>query len=137
MENPKQRTSDETSVLATIEAFSNAIKSNSPGVLRSLVVPSCTTTRTGQFLGTESPVHMTLEELVGYISAAAAAAPIEGTFNPDEAIVKSDGSVAMVWAPWKSYKSGELSHVGTMVFVLAKKDGKWIIVSSADSLEAV
>lgn len=51
--------------------------------------------------------------------------------------MKTDGKVAVVWAPWESYANGQLSHTGSLVFVLAKEDEKWIIVSNADSLVAV
>ncbi len=117
------RTPEELSILETIQSFSNAIKNNSPDVLRSLVLASGSCTRTG--INPTSHVNFSQSDLVGYIAAAAKDGDIEGRFDPDEAIVKVDGDLAMLWTTWKSFKAGEMTHKGSIAFVLAKsKDEK-------------
>jgi hypothetical protein len=51
-------------------------------------------------------------QLVEYISAAAATGGIEGRFNPDEAMVKMDGELGMLWTPWESFKDEKMTHKG-------------------------
>jgi hypothetical protein len=128
------RTSEELGVLATIEAFSNAIKNNSAETLHSLVLPSGSCTRTG--INPTSHVNISQADLVGYISAAAAEGDLEATFDPDEATVKVNGDLGMVWTTWKSFKAGRMTHEGNIVFVPAKSkdEGKWVIVSNADNM---
>lgn len=129
-------TSEELAVLATIQAFSDAIKNNSAEILQSLVLPSGSCTRTG--INPSGHVNISLPQLVEYISAAAAEGDLEGRFDPDEAIVKVDGDLGMVWTTWKSFKAGKQTHEGKIVFVLAKnKEGKWTIVSTADNMIAL
>ncbi|KUJ06741.1 uncharacterized protein LY89DRAFT_790381 [Mollisia scopiformis] len=125
----KSKTSEEVSVLAAIQSFSDAIKENSAESLRSLTLSSGSCTRTG--INPSSHVNISQAELVGYISDAAKYGDIEGRFDPDEALVKVDGDLAMVWTAWTSFKAGEMTHKGRIVFVLAKSkdDGKWLIVS--------
>lgn len=135
------RNPEELEILATIQRFSNAINNNEPDVLRSLVHASGSCTRTG--INPSSHVHISQSDLVGYISEAAKDGDIEGTFVPDEATVKVDGDLAMVWTTWRSFKAGNMTHKGSIVFVLAKakeggeNGGKWVIVSNADNLVAV
>ncbi|CZR69556.1 uncharacterized protein PAC_19456 [Phialocephala subalpina] len=131
------RTPEELEVLTTIQAFSNAIKDNTPEILQSLVLPSGSCTRTG--INPISHVHISVADLVGYISEAAKDGDIEGRFDPEESTVRVDGDLAMVWTAWTSYKKGEVTHKGSIVFVLAKgkEDGEWLIVSNADNMVAV
>lgn len=131
------RTSEELSVLATIQAFSDTIKNNSAETMRSLVLPSGSCTRTG--INPSGHVNISQSELVGYISAAATDGDVEGTFDPDEATVKVDGDLGMVWATWRSFKAGKMTHEGKIVFVLAKSkgEGRWVIISNADNMVAL
>ena len=43
--------------------------------------------------------------------------------------VMSDGSVAMVWAPYDFYVDGVRNHCGVNVFSLLNRDGTWLIAS--------
>jgi hypothetical protein len=94
-------------------------------------------TRTG--FAPSHHVHISLSQLVEYISEAAAEGGVEGRFNPDDATVKGDGELGILWTPWQSFKNGNLTHTGCMIFTLVKSKeyGRWIIVSSADSLVTV
>jgi len=44
-------------------------------------------------------------------------------------LVEIDGQVAMVWAPYDFYLSGEFSHCGTDVFTMLKGPGGWQVAS--------
>jgi hypothetical protein len=41
--------------------------------------------------------------------------------------VKIDGSLAMVWAPYKFYFEGNFSHCGVDCFLLVRMNGQWKI----------
>ena len=76
---------------------------------------------------------------MSYISAAADKGDIEGRFDPDEATIRVDGDLAILWTSWRSFDAGKQTHVGSIIFVLAKgkEDEKWTIVSCADNMVAV
>jgi ketosteroid isomerase-like protein len=42
-------------------------------------------------------------------------------------VVKADGELAIVWAPYKFYWKGKFSHCGTDSFQLIRIDGAWKI----------
>lgn len=42
-------------------------------------------------------------------------------------VIRIDGSLAMVWAPYKFYYKGKFSHCGTDSFQLIRINGKWKI----------
>jgi hypothetical protein len=131
------RTPEELSIIDSIQKFANAIKSSDPDLLRSIVVPSGSATRTG--IDPSRYIHISLSQLVNYISEAASTGGVEGRFHPEEATVKIDGELGMLWTPWESFKDGKLTHKGSMIFTLVKEkeDRKWVIVSNADNLVAV
>jgi len=131
------RSSEEHSIIRAIQTFAISIKNNDLDVLRSSVVSSGSTTRTG--IEATKYVHISLSQLIEYISEAASDGDIEGRFDPATATIKVDGELGMLWTPWQSFKARKLTHKGTMIFTLVKgrEDGKWVIVSSADNLVAV
>ena len=42
-------------------------------------------------------------------------------------VIKIDGALAMVWAPYKFYFNGVFSHCGVDAFQLVKLNGEWKI----------
>jgi hypothetical protein len=48
-------------------------------------------------------------------------------------LVRIDNDLAMVWAPFEFLIDGKVDHCGTDLFDLVRKDGKWLIVSVADT----
>jgi len=42
-------------------------------------------------------------------------------------VIRIDGALAMVWAPYKFYYKGKFSHCGTDSFQLVRINGKWKI----------
>jgi hypothetical protein len=134
---PSSRTPEELSIINAIQTFASGIQNNDADLLRSSVVSSGSVTRTG--IDPSRHIHISLSQLVRYISEAASAGGVEGRFNPDEATVKVDRELGMLWTKWTSFKDGKLTHKGSMIFTLVKGkgDGKWVIVSNADNLVAV
>lgn len=134
---PPSRSPEELSIINAIQAFARAIRDNNPDSLRSSIVPSGSSTRTG--IDPSRYIHISLSQLVEYISEATSMGDVEGRFDADEATVKVDGELGIVWTKWESFKDGRRTHKGSMVFTLvrSKEDGKWFIVSNADNLVAV
>lgn len=48
-------------------------------------------------------------------------------------VVKIDGELAMVWAPYKFFLGDKFSHCGVDSFQLAKINGEWKIVYLVDT----
>jgi hypothetical protein len=129
-------------VIHTITLFMNGIKAKTPESMRALVVPSGSVRRTNI-----NPAHhtdITLSELVSYIGEATAKENIEGIWDPDNAIIKVDDDLAIVWTPWQSLKDGEPAFKGSMAFILTREkviggvgDGKWLICGNADNMKKV
>lgn len=48
-------------------------------------------------------------------------------------VIRIDGALAMVWAPYKFYYKGKFSHCGTDSFQLVRINGKWKIQYLVDT----
>ena len=126
------RNPEELSIIRAIQTFASGIQNNDPDLLRASVVSTGSATRTG--IDPANYLHISLSQLVGYISEAASDGDIEGRFDSETATIKVDGELGMLWTQWESFKAGKLTHKGSMIFTLVRgrKDGKWVIVSNAD-----
>ena len=51
-------------------------------------------------------------------------------------VIRIDGDLAMVWAPFDFLTDGKVTHCGTDLFNLVKSDGKWMITAVADTNHA-
>ncbi len=85
---------DGLSIIKAIQIFASGIKNNDLDLLRSSVLPSGSATRTG--IDPSQHIHISLSQLVGYMSEAASAGDIEGRFDPDKVTVKVDGELGML-----------------------------------------
>jgi hypothetical protein len=61
----------------------------------------------------------------------------EGTETLEERIydplVRVDGDIAMVWAPYDFFVDGKLHHWGTNIVSFLKREGSWRISGPADN----
>jgi hypothetical protein len=128
------RTAEEQAIVDTLLALSAGIKAKSREVLDSLILPTGGITRTRI---APTVIQISASQLVNYIEAAWKANDIEGIPKLDDAIIKVDHNLGFIWTRWKSYKSGQLTHDGMMVYLFAKVDGGWKICGNADNLKAV
>jgi hypothetical protein len=48
-------------------------------------------------------------------------------------LIRIDGDLAVVWAPFDFLVDGKIDHCGTDLFNLVRVDGKWLIASVADT----
>jgi hypothetical protein len=48
-------------------------------------------------------------------------------------LIKIDGDLAMVWAPFEFFADGKVDHCGTDLFNLVHSEGKWLIAGVADT----
>ena len=81
--------------------------------------------RNGQF------IQMSLSALVNRLGNI-----IDGPDKFEERIhdpiVRFDDNVAEAWTPYEALKNGQVDHCGTNVFILVRRDGRWLIASVAD-----
>jgi Putative lumazine-binding len=48
-------------------------------------------------------------------------------------LIKVDGDLAVVWAPFDFLADGKVDHCGTDLFNLVRNEGKWVIAAVADT----
>lgn len=106
------------SILGAAQSVVDAVTDEDPELLRSAVRDNALIVSAGT---DRLPAVSTVDQL-----ADALANPpqdfVERMWDPR---VRSDGTVAQVWAPYDFYRDGELSHCGTNTFQLVHVNGRW------------
>lgn len=74
-------------------------------------------------------VRMTLGEFVDHVKPGKGA--IEERIH--DPLVRIDGDLAMVWAPYEFLIDGKVHHCGSDLIHLVRLGGKWIIAGIADN----
>lgn len=116
---------DSSAALQTVQAFMDGIANHDPDSMIALTLPngSATLSRPPQTL------HMKLPQLVNRIPFSER--KIEERIHDTQVMV--DGDIAMVWAPYEALIDDKVHHIGTNIFSLLKRDGKWVISCLADT----
>jgi hypothetical protein len=116
---------DETSVKATVNRLFAGMKKSDTAIIRAAfsstaILQTIATSTTGQIQIMTEPLDSFLVE----ISKPHADVYDERiTFD----VVKIDGELATVWAPYKFYVGERLNHCGVDSFQLVKVNGEWKI----------
>lgn len=76
------------------------------------------------------PVQMTFEDFANRVGKPGTTQIEERIHDP---LVRIDHDLAVVWAPFEFLVDGKVDHCGTDLFNLVRTDGKWLIVSVADT----
>ncbi|KAJ7225119.1 hypothetical protein B0H12DRAFT_277833 [Mycena haematopus] len=123
-------TDDQLAVIAVAEKFLDGIAARDKAGMLSLVLPSGGAT----LLRNDTPIFTNLVGVVERI-------PFDHPQEMSEIIsaqptVLVDSDIAMAWTPYEFYFDGVLHHVGTDIWSLLKKDGKWVISGLADNSRA-
>lgn len=118
-------TKDEAAVLAPIHAMFDGMAKYDQAAMLVTVQPegSVALLRNGKM------VRMTLGEFIGKIKAGPDKIE-ERIYDP---LVRVDGDIAMVWAPYDFFVNGQVKHCGTDIVNLVRVDGRWLIAGIADN----
>jgi len=116
---------DDKAVLAPIQAFFDGMASYDSAAIRATVQPegSVALLRKGKV------VRMTLGEFADHMKPAKDRIE-ERIYDP---LVRVDGDLAIVWAPYDFLVNGQVKHCGTDAVNLARIEGRWLITGIADN----
>src|ERR1700754_873467 len=116
---------DDKAVLAPIQAFFDGMAKYDSAAIRATVQPegSVALLRKGKV------VRMTLGEFAGHMKPAKDRIE-ERIYDP---LVRVDGDLAIVWAPYDFLVNGQVKHCGTDAVNLARIEGRWLITGIADN----
>jgi len=116
---------DEGAVLAPVHAMFAGMAKYDQAAMRATVQPegSVALLRDGQVK------RMTLGEFVDHVK------PGKGSIEEriHDPLVRIDGDLAMVWAPYEFLVDGKVHHCGSDLIHLVHTQGKWVIAGIADN----
>ncbi len=126
VESALAATPEEQAVLAPIQAmFDGMTKRDAAAILRPTMPGSgLVLMRDGK------PTQMTFAAFAERVSKPSKEKIEERIYDP---VIRIDGDLAMVWAPFDFLTDGKVTHCGTDLFDLVKTDGKWLITAVADT----
>jgi hypothetical protein len=116
---------DETAVKTTVNRLFEGMKKSDTAMIRTTfsstaILQTIATSTTGQIHVMTEPLD---SFLVGILKPHAEVYDERITFD----VVKIDGGLATVWAPYKFYLGERLNHCGVDSFQLVKINGEWKI----------
>jgi hypothetical protein len=116
---------DDKAVLAPVQAFFDGMAKYDSAAIRATVQPegSVALLRKGKV------VRMTLGEFADHMKPAKDRIE-ERIYDP---LVRVDGDIAFVWAPYDFLVNGQVKHCGTDAVNLVRIDGRWLIAGIADN----
>ena len=76
------------------------------------------------------PTRLTFPEFAARVAKPSKTKIEERIHDP---VIHIDNDLAVVWAPFDFLSDGKINHCGTDLFNLIRKDGKWLIISIADT----
>jgi len=116
---------DDKAVLAPVQAFFDGMAKYDSAAIRATVQPegSVALLRKGKV------VRMTLGEFADHMKPAKDRIE-ERIYDP---LVRVDGDIAFIWAPYDFLVNGQVKHCGTDAVNLVRIDGRWLIAGIADN----
>jgi len=123
--------SDETDILQPIDRFFEAFaRRDKAGIVAEAAAPDVPlmSERQGELR------RLTVEGLGDVLQTAFKGSALSETLhNP---VIRVDGTLGMVWAPYELLVDGKPDHCGTDIFTLLKVQGRWQIVGITDNRHA-
>jgi hypothetical protein len=122
----KAATPEEEAVLAPIRAMFDGMSKRDAAAIQRPLLPggSMVLMRDGK------PSQMTFVAFSERVGKPGKTQIEERIHDP---LIRIDGDLAMVWAPFDFLADGKIDHCGTDLFNLVRKDGTWLIASIADT----
>ena len=119
-------TPEEDAVLAPVHALFDGMAKRDAAAIKASAMPgtSLILMRDGK------PSQMSIEAFADRVGKPGKTAIEERIHDP---IIHIDNDLAVVWAPFEFLSDGKVDHCGTDLFNLVRSEGKWLIVSLADT----
>ncbi len=119
-------TADEQAVLAPIHAMFDGMTKRDAAAIKEPTLPGGTMV----LMRDGKPTQMTFAEFAERVGKPGKTHIEERIHDP---LVRIDGDLAVVWAPFEFLSDGKVDHCGTDLFNVVRVDGKWLIASVADT----
>jgi hypothetical protein len=119
-------TPEEDAVLAPVNALFAGMHQRDAAAIKASAMPgtSLILMRDGK------PSQMSIEAFADRVGKPGKTQIEERIHDP---IIHIDNDLAVVWAPFEFLSDGKVDHCGTDLFNLVRSEGKWLIVSLADT----
>ena len=119
-------TADEQTVLAPVQAMFDGMTKRDAAAISAPTLPGGTMV----LMRDGKPTQMTFAEFAERVGKPGKTHIEERIHDP---LVRIDGDLAVVWAPFEFLSDGKVDHCGTDLFNVVRVDGKWLIASVADT----
>lgn len=116
----------EKAALASFQAMLDGLGKRDKAAMVATFLPGGTAT----LMRKGKPVQLSLESLADKI-AQSGTDPLEERIH--DALVRVDGNVAIVWAPFELLVNRKVEHCGRDVANLVRVDGHWLIAAIVDN----
>jgi Putative lumazine-binding len=128
-----QLSTEESSALSTVQEMFKAMRTRDTALLRSLFEPGARLTgiRT-RADGAAFVQVINLDQWVQYVARDPRPDWTERAFDPR---IQVQGTLAQIWAEYDFHFGQTFSHCGVDAVQLLKLDGRWLIVSIADTFQ--
>lgn len=117
---------EEKAVLASFQAMLHGLGKRDKAAMMAQLLPggSATLMRDGK------PLQMTFESLTDRLSQPG---PETHEERIHDALIRVDGDVAVIWAPFEFLLDGKIDHCGRDIATLARVDGRWLVSTIEDN----
>jgi hypothetical protein len=119
-------TPEEQAVLAPIQAMFDGMAKRDAAAIQRPLLPGGTMV----LMRDGKPSQMTFVAFAERVGKPGKTQIEERIHDP---VIRIDGDLAMVWAPFDFLADGKVDHCGTDLFNLVRMDGKWLVASVADT----
>ncbi len=119
-------TAEEKAALASFQAMLDGLGRRDKAAMMAQLLPGGTAT----LMRKGKPLQMTFEALTDRLSQPG---PETHEERIHDALVRVDGDVAVVWAPFDFLVDGKVDHCGRDIVNLVRVDGRWLIAAIADN----
>jgi hypothetical protein len=117
---------EQSAALASFQAMLDGLGKRDKAAMMAQVLPGAG----GTFVRDGKLKQMTIEALADIIAKPSADTYEERIRDP---LVRVDGDIAVIWAPFQFLLNGKIDHCGTDVATLVLSDGRWLISSLEDN----
>lgn len=120
------KTQSEKAALASFQAMLDGLGHRDKAAMMAQLLPggSATLMRTGK------PMQMSFEALTDRLSQPG---PESHQERIHDALVRVDGDVAIIWAPFEFLIDGRVDHCGRDIATLVLVDGRWLVAYIEDT----
>lgn len=119
-------TPEEKAILRSVQKIMDGVAQRNRAMVKEQLFPGgmATLIREGK------PLQLHFDAFVERLPTTGTTKLEERLYDP---LVRIDGEIAVVWAPYKFFVDDKVDHCGTDLFSLIHQDGRWLVSGIADN----